>query len=268
MAGQRYRPAIAFLVFVGWALVTAFFGPIGAVSEPQPLNQSIAASLQVNFVAAVIFLLAAVVVFRWNDVGLNMPRPPRSLLILWFPGLYLVLFVVLLAFAGLPPPRVVVVILFNTMFAGVSEELACRGVLYQGLHARLSIWPAMLLSTALFGAIHILNGFVTGDFLTAAVQAIAAFLTGIAFMAIRVRTASLYPGMILHGLWDFLLITAVTALIDRFDISTAEATGGGAHGAVLALPVLFVVPNFLYGLFLLRHAARDERHALATRALP
>jgi membrane protease YdiL (CAAX protease family) len=262
----RYRPAIAFLVFVGWALVTAFFAPLGGATEPEPLNQSIAGSLQVNFLAAIVFLLAAVAIFRWLDVGLNAPRSARSLLVLWFPGLYILLFVVLFAYAGLPPPRVVFVILFNTVFAGISEELACRGVLYQGLHSRYPIWIAILASTVLFGAVHVLNGFVTGDFLTAGVQAIAAFLTGIAFMAIRVRTGSLYPGMILHGVWDFLLITSVTALVERFGITAAETTGAAVHGSVLALPVLFVVPNFLYGLFLLRHAARDDRLAMAVAA--
>jgi membrane protease YdiL (CAAX protease family) len=264
----RHRPAIAFLVFVGWAFVTAFFAPLGGAAEPQPLSQSIAGSLQVNFVAAIIFLLAAVAIFRWWDVGLNPPRSLRSLVVLWFPGLYILLFVALLAYAGLPPFRVVVIILFNTVFAGISEELACRGVLYQGLHSRLPIWPAILISTLLFGAVHVLNGFVTGDFLTAGVQAIAAFLTGIAFMAIRVRTGSLYPGMILHGVWDFLLITSVTALVERFGITSAESSGAAIHGSVLALPVLFVVPNFLYGLFLLRHAARDERQAAASAAVP
>lgn len=266
MAAQRYRPAIAFLVFVGWALVTALFSPIGGASEPQPLNQSIAGSLQVNYVAAVILLLVAVALFGWRDVGLNRPRSARSLLVLWFPGLYLLLFVALLAFAGLPPLRVVLMILFNTMLAGISEELACRGVLYQGLRARFSIWPAMLASTLLFGAIHVLNGLVTGDFLAAGVQAIAAFLTGIAFMAIRVRTGSLYPGMILHGLWDFFLITAVTALIQRFNIAPQETATSASHSSVLLLPLLFVLPNFLYGLFLLRHAARDERRALEAQA--
>ncbi len=266
MSGQRYRTAIAFLVFVGWALVTAFLGPLGGSSEPQPLNQSIANSLQVNFVAAIVFLLLAIAVFGWRDVGLNLPRSGRSLLVLWFPGLYILLFAVLLGFAGLPPGRVVLAILFNTVLAGISEELACRGVLYQGLRSRLPIWPAILISTLLFGAVHVLNGFVTGDFLGAGVQALAAFLTGIAFMAIRVRTGSLYPGMILHGLWDFLLITAVTALVQRFNISPSETVASASYGKALILPVLFVLPNFLYGLFLLRHAARDERRALAAAA--
>ena len=165
-----------------------------------------------------------------------------------------------LGVVGLPGLGATLAILVNAMLAGISEELACRGVLFRGLRSRVSLWPAILASTALFAAGHLVNGFVFGSFMLAGVQAVAAFMTGIAFMAIRIRTGSLYPGMVLHGLWDFSLLAVTSKALDE-----ALKTGGLADGmtaGMLLLPLLGVLPNFLYGLFLLRHAARDERAAV------
>jgi membrane protease YdiL (CAAX protease family) len=262
MAGSRYRLVQALLVFAGWMLITGLFGRLWErVAIPPILKPSGSGLAPPNYLAAIVFLGVAIAVFRWWDVGLSAPRSLRSLLLLWFPGLYVVVFLGLVVFIGLPPVGTMIPILVATALAGISEELACRGVLYQGLRSRLSVWPAILLSTALFGAGHLANGFVLGNFAIAGVQSIAAFMTGISFMAIRVRTGSLYPGMVLHALWDFSLLMVASALVEHADLS--EASGGAVPAAALLLPVLGVLPNFLYGLFLLRHVARDQRAARA-----
>lgn len=260
MAGNFNRVVQALIVFAGWMLVTGLFGKLWEwAALPPVVKQSVSGLAAPNYIAAILFLAAAIAAFRWRDIGLNAPRAARSLLLLWFPGLYIVVFLGLLLFVGLPPLGAVFPILVGTALAGVSEELACRGVLYQGLRSRLSVWPALLLSTALFGAGHLLNGFVLGNFTVAGVQSIAAFMTGISFMAIRIRTGSLYPGMVLHGLWDFSLLTVASALVEHADLS--DASGGAIPATALLLPVVGVLPNFLYGLFLLRHAARDANLA-------
>jgi membrane protease YdiL (CAAX protease family) len=251
------RAAAALAVFAGWVVVTIFSSRLwSAVVVPQSIDQTVSTSVQLSLAAAILFLLVCIAAFRWNDLGFAAPRPLRSLRLLWFPALYVVAFLALATAVGFPPAPATLIILANTAMAGVSEELACRGVLYQGLRSRLSVWPAILLSTFLFGAVHVLNGISTGSFTLAAVQAVAAFMTGIAFMAIRVRTGSLYPGMVLHGVWDFTLLVSVTGLIQRYGIPDASSLSGPASAA-LALPVLLVVPNFLYGLYLLRRAGRD-----------
>jgi membrane protease YdiL (CAAX protease family) len=69
--------------------------------------------------------------------------------------------------------------------------------------------------------------------------------------AVRLRSGSLWTGIVLHGLWD-----AGTFLV---------AAGGAAAGATAAAPtalgdygvVILSVPLFLLGLFFLRHAGRD-----------
>lgn len=250
----RARALIAVAVFIGWVLITAFAGRLWtAVPVARSIDQLLAHSVRPNFVLAVLFLFGAIALFRWRDVGLTRPKP-GSLRVLWFPGLYILCFVSVVAWLGLPPIANTLFILANTMLVGVSEELACRGVLYQGLRGRFGLWPAALASSMLFGAVHILNGFTTGDFTTASIQAITASMTGIAFVGIRIRTGSLYPGILLHGLWDFTLVATLFAV-------TALAKGhGGTPPSLLWIgiaPVLLILPNFVYGILLIRRAAHD-----------
>ena len=203
------RTLLSLVVFVAWTAITVFLGRLWHYGQgTETLDATVSNSLLPVFPVAITFLLTVILAFRWYDIGLNAPMPPRSLRLLWLPALYILGFVALSIAAGLPPLPVMLVTLANTLMVAVSEELACRGILYQGLRARLSVWPAILLATLLFGAVHLFNGIVTGDFVAAAFQAVTAFMTGIAFMGIRIRTRSIYPGIVLHGLWDFTLVTS------------------------------------------------------------
>ncbi len=89
MTAGRTRAMLALLVFAGWVLITIFSGVFThAPSEPQPLNVPISQSVQVNLLAAVIFLAVAIGALRWWDIGLRLPSSLHSLRVLWFPALY------------------------------------------------------------------------------------------------------------------------------------------------------------------------------------
>jgi hypothetical protein len=80
-------------------------------------------------------------------------------------------------------------------------------------------------------------------------QSVAAFLSGVFLAAVRLRTGSLWTGIVLHGLWDagtFLVAAGATAT------AAAAPTALGAYGSVI-----LSLPLFLLGLFFLRHAGRD-----------
>lgn len=250
------RTLVTLGVFVVWVAVTVGGPRLWQTARAhRPLDQSVAGAVQPALALAAFLLLVAIAAFRWRDVGLVAPRP-RSWRALWFPLIYVAFFVLAAFAAGLPPPHVVLIILANTVLVGISEELACRGVLYGGLRASLAPWPAILVTTLLFGGVHVFNGFATGDFYAAAIQAVTAFMTGIAFLGIRLRTGSIYPVMILHTLWDFTLVTTVVGAMARFGAERMpEASSYGI--AIIVAPVLLIGPNFLYGVFLLRRAVRD-----------
>ena len=151
---------------------------------------------------------------------------------------------------GLPPATVVLWVLANTFLVGLSEELMFRGVLFQALQNTVSIWPAVALTTLAFGAIHSLNVFITGDLRAAVIQSTAAALSGLFFIALRLRTGSLWPCIVVHGLWDCAAFLLAMASPKDPVPSTAPAD------AMSLAPILLVLPNALYGLWLMRHVGK------------
>jgi len=103
------------------------------------------------------------------------------------------------------------------------------------------VWPAVLASSAIFGVVHAANGLATGDFDAALWQAVAAGLQGVAYAAIRLRTRSVWPMVVVHGLWDFALVTSVLS-----------ATAQGETSVLPYAALIAVLPLCLYGLYLLR----------------
>jgi uncharacterized protein len=84
-----------------------------------------------------------------------------------------------------------------SLFIGFSEELALRGYLLQTLGRGLGFWPALAITSLLFGALHISN---QGE---GAIGVATAVLGG-AIMALGVRgTGALWWSIGLHGAWDY-----------------------------------------------------------------
>ena len=249
-AGSRL--ALTLGLYVAW-VTTTVLGCVLAAGAHHPLTALVSHRIGWSFVAAVALLLAALLLFRWHDVGLERLPTLHSLRVMWLPALYLLTFATLSVMLGLPPISVVAFVFINTALVGLSEELMFRGILFQGLLSRFSIWPAIWITSVLFGAVHVLNVFITGELTSAMIQAVAAFMSGVGFMAIRIRTASLYPAILFHALWDFFIF--LISQSPRSAALDAPSSPGGA--AELLLPMLLVLPAFLYGLFLLRKVGRS-----------
>lgn len=242
-------------MFAIWLLITVFGTRLIEPAQQQELSDMVAARIAPGFVMAVAFLSLMVWVLKWRDLGLNAPTNDRWLRLCWLPGLFIIAFAALSLLFGLPPAHVLLFVFINTCLVGISEELACRGFLLQGLRSAMSLWPAIILAALLFGGMHIFNGFLTGNFGAAALQSVAAAMSGTLFIALRLRTGSLYPPMIIHALWDFGVFTMSQSM------GSGTPAAAPSHGNLLSwatlFPVIFVTPNFLYGLYLLRNISRD-----------
>ncbi|WP_295075780.1 CPBP family intramembrane glutamic endopeptidase [Tabrizicola sp.] len=248
------RLGIALVALVIWLGITVFAGKLFTDGDIS-LQEAVSRGIGWAWVAAAGFILAVCHWQGWSDVGLNRWASFRDWRLAWLPMLYIL---VALGFAfvfGLPPATVLIFIAINCFFVGFSEELMLRGAVFQGFRHTVSIWPAVLLTSVVFGAMHSLNVFVTGDLKQALIQSSAAFLSGILFIALRLRTGSLWVPIIVHALWDFATFTV------------GGATGGMHHGDLPAetltmaepgtltqfVPVLLVLPNAIYGLWLMRN---------------
>lgn len=229
-----------------WLGLTLGASWLAASGRPQSLATAVGGGIGIAWLLAALFaLLVALASSARRATGLGAPAPPQSLRLVW-PLLLYALLMLLVAWAdGWPPWPVLLIVAGNTALVAVSEELMFRAILLQGLLQRYAVWPAVLISSALFGVVHTFNGVGNGDFSGALWQALAAFLQGIGYAAIRLRTRSVWPMVLVHGVWDFALVT-----------SMLPAAAGGDGSIVPYAALLVVVPLCLYGIFLLRGSQR------------
>lgn len=247
-----FRVRVALLVWVAWLMLTLFGMHWAGDGSKKPLVDTVTHGVAWNLVMAIAALAIATFVWRWRDLKFTAPRQPGWIRLLWFPVLYLLFFAVLAAVLGLPPAGKLGFVLVNTLLVGLSEEWAFRGVLFQGLRSRLSVWPALIATTLMFGGVHVLNVITTGNLGEAVVQAVAAAMSGTVMIALLLRTGSLWVPIAYHALWDF----------GTFVVSAGSTDGGAApaditQGMRWAIPILLVLPNFLYAVFLLRKVRNE-----------
>ena len=94
-------------------------------------------------------------------------------------------------------------IFIETLLAGVSEELMCRGVLYNVINNKYkNVHAAVLLSSAVFGVVHFVN-LVNQSFVDTVLQVLFAFGGGVFFAAVYARCKTVWVGVVLHGLTNF-----------------------------------------------------------------
>jgi len=259
---KRNKLIISLAIFAVWVVILFAESLSQGGHEHISLDDATSKQISIPLVVAPAFLLAVVAWLGWwREVGLKPADPTRSWRLLWFPAIFVLGFLGTAAILGLPPTQTIIFVLINTMLVGVSEELMFRGVILHGALSRFNIWPAILLTTVLFGAVHVLNGFTTGDFLSSMAQAMAATLSGMYFLALRLRTRSLFPGMLIHGLFDFALMTSTVAMRTG-RLPTTEGSAALSFPLNFVAPIIFILPLFIYGLWLLRGVGKVSKDEL------
>ncbi len=78
----------------------------------------------------------------------------------------------------------------------LGEETLMRGYLYSGLRSRLKFWPALIITSLLFGAAHLSTG-VSGALWAAGVDT---FVLSVVLVYLRERSGALYAPIMVHGL--------------------------------------------------------------------
>jgi membrane protease YdiL (CAAX protease family) len=236
-------------VVIVWAAITVG-GSVMAAGPGTPLDSLMARGLMLPVLLAGTFVAVVVQIKGWwGQMGLTGPRPATSLALLWLPLVFIANFAFAATSAPWPPASVIAMVAINTLMVGASEELAFRGMLWSQVRDRLPFWSGFALVSALFGSVHLLNGFITGDWAGGAIQAFNAAITGALFLALRIRTGSLLVLILLHALWDFMLFFA----------SASDGPAGAAPAAPpgmmteLTTIAIIAVPMGLYALFLVRN---------------
>lgn len=235
------RLGIAFALVAVWALITVFGGL--AQAGQGSLGELVSRQVALATPAAALFLLVSARLLGWRDLGLNAPRPAGSVVHFWLIGLYVAGIGTLAVLTKSIPTSVLIIILINTAFVGLSEELAFRGVLWGAARKALPFWAGVLLVSAAFGSVHLLNAFITGQVGEAMLQAFNAFLSGLGYLAVRIRTRSIIPILIAHWLWDLVIFMNAAG-------PKAAAESGAEMNPLMGAAL--VAPIALYGLWLIR----------------
>jgi membrane protease YdiL (CAAX protease family) len=94
----------------------------------------------------------------------------------------------------------------TTGLVGFAEELMFRGVLLHGAWRGGGLFRAMATSAVGFSLLHAVNLLGGAPAPAVGIQLLTTLVFGLAFAPIAVKLGSLWPLIVLHGLWDFMLL--------------------------------------------------------------
>jgi membrane protease YdiL (CAAX protease family) len=206
-------PIALLAVLVGEQVVRYFGRELGALIPAPPADPGL--WVVVPRLPVVAYAVALVVVFGSERSGIRTPESgPRR----WLP---LLLIVPLASFLGLITggirPGSVDAVLLRTAIAAGAEEIIYRGIILALLLPRGGP-AAALISTLLFALSHLvdISGFYPGNWFSA----LNAFSGGLIFAAVRLRSGSVYPGIVVHAAYNIIEAlrwydTPLILLLDR-----------------------------------------------------
>lgn len=133
---------------------------------------------------------------------------------------------------------------------GLFEESLFRGVVFQGIlrktgNTHKGIWGAIIVSSIIFGAVHVYTYIVGGSLdLTGIIESIGKILQtgaiGVLLAAVYLKTKNLWATALVHTLNDFFLMQAI-----MFSSNTLGNYVTGGSDGVRAI-IIYVVQVLLY----------------------
>ena len=176
---------------------------------PSLISPSIAENRPINtlFVIAAILLALWLILSNKNEGTAEKPGLRIFWSILFIPGIV----ALILGMAGFG--IIASAIVFQFYFAGFGEEILFRGYFQSRLNQDfgrpwkikgVSFGPGLLITSALFGVLHMLNPFnpLMGEFGVDLLWGISSFFGGLLFGFLREKTGTVLSASLGHGLLD------------------------------------------------------------------
>lgn len=98
------------------------------------------------------------------------------------------------SFSGVP---VILLAFIAVFFQSASEEVWCRGFMYERISIHYPMWVAILINSVVFGLLHIFNDGVT------ALAIVNIIISGIGYSLLRWYTGSIWTAFGIHTMWNF-----------------------------------------------------------------
>ena len=143
--------------------------------------------------------------------------------------------------------------------AGICEELVFRGMIFRYMEKTLGLKLAVIIPAILFAFLHIMN-MQTFDLLDLVLLVLAGSSAAVMFTFYAVKSASIYPGALVHTLWNTLIFGVgdiVNGMSNESYIiipikSTSKLLTGGNFGVEAGLPAIvgYIAVTLLIGIFI------------------
>ncbi|WP_017934448.1 CPBP family intramembrane glutamic endopeptidase [Nocardioides sp. Iso805N] len=240
-------PARARTLSYGWfaAIVIAYLvvikgvgylcGQIWDTNDGLYTTKDVIVQMWIPLGAAFVFTYAVVAVLRWWDPVLRESRPVQRWV--WVvPIIFAICIAIAIDYADLFDKSLgyILALLVATQLVGWGEEGMFRGIGVTTLRSHgLTEGKVALWSSIIFGAVHISNA-LTGDLSKALPQAIAVSFAGYFFYLIRRVSGGNVLNSIIHGMFDFSILTGTALLVD-------QGAYAGSAAAILAYVIVAVV---------------------------
>ncbi|MBR0373409.1 MAG: CPBP family intramembrane metalloprotease [Mogibacterium sp.] len=152
--------------------------------------------------------------------------------------------------------------LLSVFIQSTSEELWCRGFMYERLNIRYPVWVAVVINGVFFGCLHMFNPNVN------VYGVLGIVVCGLSYSLLRWYTDSIWICMGIHTMWNFtqniifgLPNSGIVSRMSIFHLAAANGTSNLIYdygfGVEAALPALLV--DALLGVVILLLAKRNGR---------
>ena len=211
------KPSLALLLGIFVVHVVLWIGLIRLVPGNERVSFEFLGSVTIPWVRQ--FIIPLLVVLAFQLVVINRLGWTRSVLVdpsrsrrewMWaFPGAIVSLALTVFLAAGLSDAggSYFVGMSITMLLVGITEELTFRGIMQVGARRLFSReWHAVVFSSALFGLFHLPNILVGAPTGPTVGQVVQTALLGTAIYSLRRVSGSLIPCMLLHAVYDWLII--------------------------------------------------------------
>lgn len=209
---MRIRPTLASGLILGIGYIAMITG-LGVIGGGDITDFASPAAIQPHLVSFLIASVVLVVVTTalgwWPSVLRDRTRlggPAR-----FIPWVIVAALVVgLVAYGGLgsTPTETLLWTAALVLLVGFCEELAFRGLVLTGARGSTSELNAWLISSVLFGLLHLGNALTGEDLAQSGIHVLTAFVSGSLLYMVRRTTGFLVAAMLVHALFDFTALTS------------------------------------------------------------
>jgi len=209
---MRIRPTLAsgLILGIGYIAMITIFGVVGAGDITDLSTPAAIQPILVSFLIATVVLIVVTTALGWWPSVLRdrtrLGGPARF--IPWVVVAALVTGLVAYGGLGSTPMETLLWTAALVLLVGFCEELAFRGLVLTGVRGSTSELHAWLISSVLFGLLHLGNALTGEDLMQAGLHVLTAFVSGSLLYMIRRTTGFLVVAMLVHALFDFTALTS------------------------------------------------------------